>query len=217
MQENVDGRIIFTKILFDMGMPISYIGRMLCKDHSTCIHYRRKFDDLVIKRNDFRDKYYKVKDEFLKEEDISLLDNNGGLTKEVYMLRDSLGRMVIENEVNAALKRQIVEMKETIARLSADKEKLEVKMGLSLRPDKYVSPLDNNNTMNNQQEIERARVVSSMTDDYHESINDIYEMVVDKEYEQAKQEIKSLQADLASLLKYIDNDVRNASRPRKGA
>jgi len=213
-RENVDGRIIFTKILFDMGLPISYIARMLCKDHATTIHYRRKFDQLSTNNDEFRDKYYRVKDNFFQQEDISLQDNNGELTKEVFMLRDSLGRLVIENETNTTLKREVVEMRETIKRLMADKEKLEVKMGLALRPSKNLATFDNEDNMNDPNEIERARVVSSMTDDYHESINDIYEMVVDKEYEQARQEIKALQSDLSSLLKYIDNDVRNTSRPR---
>lgn len=187
---------------------------MLYKDHSTTIHYRRKFDQLSTVDSDFRNKYYLVKDKFFQEEDISLQNNNGELTKEVYMLRDSLGRMVIENEVNSMLKKEVVEMQDTIRRLLAEKEKLEVKMGLAIRPTKYLSALDNQDNMNDPNEIERARVVSSMTDDYHESINDIYEMVVDKEYEQARQEIKALQSDLSALLKYIDNDVRNASRPR---
>lgn len=214
MRENVDARIIFTKILFDMGMPISYISRMLYKDHSTTIHYRRKFDQLSTTNTDFRDKYYLVKDKFFQQEDISLQNNNGELTKEVYMLRDSLGRLVIENEVNSMLKKEVVEMQTTIRRLLADKEKLEIKMGLAIRPTKQLATFDNQEDMNDPNEIERARVVSSMTDDYHESINDIYEMVVDKEYEQARQEIKALQSDLSALLKYIDNDVRNASRPR---
>lgn len=213
-REYVDGRIIFTKILFDMGLPISYIARMLCKDHATAIHYRRKFDDLSVGDSSFREKYYNVKDAFFKEEDISLLNNNGELTREVDMLRHSIGRLEMENEIATSLKNEMSQMKETISRLLEENETLKIKMGLALRPSRKLSSLDNETQMNEPQEIERARIISSMTDDYHESINDIYEMLVDKEHDQAKQEIRALQSDLSSLLKFIDNDVRNTGRPR---
>lgn len=213
-KENVDGRIIFTKILFDMGMPISYIARMICKNHATTIYYCRKFDNMAAKDSIFRTKYYEIKDRFFKEEDISLQNNNSGLIKEVYMLRDALGNYIIDNEVNSKLKAEIVSMKETIRKLSLQNEKLQIKMGLSIRPKSEVSDTENQTDMHNEKDIERARIVSSIADDLHESINDIYETIVDKEYDQAKKEIKSLQSDLLSLVKYIDNDIRNSSRPR---
>ncbi len=45
-----------------------------------------------------------------------------------------------------------------------------------------------------------------MTNGYHESISAIYEQVVDREYESAKEQIKSLMKDLRELSKDIDND-----------
>jgi len=62
--------------------------------------------------------------------------------------------------------------------------------------------------MNDQhkKENDRAARIAFMTNGYHESISRIYEQVVDREYESAKEQIKSLMKDLRELSKDIDND-----------
>lgn len=45
-----------------------------------------------------------------------------------------------------------------------------------------------------------------MTNNYHESITTIYEQVVDREYEPAKEQLKLLIKDLRDLYKSIEDD-----------
>lgn len=48
--------------------------------------------------------------------------------------------------------------------------------------------------------------ISSMTNDYHSSINNIYEQLVDREINNAKITIVELLDDLKYLLKNIEDD-----------
>ena len=56
------------------------------------------------------------------------------------------------------------------------------------------------------QENERAYRIAYMTQGYHESITNIYEKLVDREYHLATEDIKELMRDLRATIKLIEDD-----------
>lgn len=63
-REVVDARRIFYKILRDMGMQYTDIGRIHSKDHSTIIHAVTSFNDIYAVDVDFRRSYKMIHDLF---------------------------------------------------------------------------------------------------------------------------------------------------------
>lgn len=57
-----------------------------------------------------------------------------------------------------------------------------------------------------EQENERARRIAFMTEGFHEDVTSIYEKLVDRNYDSATENIKSLMRDLRATLKLIDDD-----------
>lgn len=58
----------------------------------------------------------------------------------------------------------------------------------------------------NNQEKERARRISFMTEGFHISVSTIYENVVDREYVDAKKDIIDLLRDLRQVIKIMEDD-----------
>jgi hypothetical protein len=63
--ENVDGRLVFCKILTDRGYGVSTLARYLKKHHSSTIHYRNLANDLLETNELFFSKYKICKDKFM--------------------------------------------------------------------------------------------------------------------------------------------------------
>jgi hypothetical protein len=57
-----------------------------------------------------------------------------------------------------------------------------------------------------EQENERARRIAFMTEGFHEDVTSIYENLVDRNYDSATENIKSLMRDLRAALKLIEDD-----------
>lgn len=55
-------------------------------------------------------------------------------------------------------------------------------------------------------ENDRGQRISYMTEGFHEEVTTIYEKLVDKEYDSAKEKIKSLMRDLRATIKLIEDD-----------
>lgn len=56
-------------------------------------------------------------------------------------------------------------------------------------------------------ELERAKRISDMTDDGHHLLSQIYESLVDREFEESEKKIRELMCDLRLMLKSIPDDV----------
>jgi len=80
-REVVDARRIFYKILRDMGMQYTDIGKIHSKDHSTIIHAVTSFNDIYAIDVEFRKAYKMVHDLFFsyKEENLLELKSKGEL------------------------------------------------------------------------------------------------------------------------------------------
>jgi CRISPR/Cas system-associated protein endoribonuclease Cas2 len=60
--------------------------------------------------------------------------------------------------------------------------------------------------MTEQEEKDRAFRIAFMTEGFHLSVTSIYEKLVDREYDSATEDIKSLMRDLRATIKLIEDD-----------
>jgi hypothetical protein len=60
--------------------------------------------------------------------------------------------------------------------------------------------------MNKEEQYERGRRISFMTDGYHDLVTKIYDNLIDKEYSDALINIKSLMRDLREAIKIMEDD-----------
>lgn len=65
-QDYVDGRMIYYRILRDLGYGYQPIARTLNKDHSTIIHGIRAFDDVTTYDKELYNKYAVIKELILE-------------------------------------------------------------------------------------------------------------------------------------------------------
>jgi hypothetical protein len=57
-----------------------------------------------------------------------------------------------------------------------------------------------------QQERDRAARIAFTTEGFHASVSNIYEKLVDREYDSVKDDVKSLIKDLRDVIKTIEYD-----------
>jgi hypothetical protein len=57
-----------------------------------------------------------------------------------------------------------------------------------------------------EQEKDRGHRISFMTEGFHEDVTSIYENLVDRRYDSAIENIKSLMRDLRATIKLIEDD-----------
>ena len=58
----------------------------------------------------------------------------------------------------------------------------------------------------NDSDNDRAQRISFMTEGFHQEVTSIYEKLVDREYDPAINQIKSLIRDLRATIKLIEDD-----------
>lgn len=113
-KENVDARIILSKILLDKGLNVNRTSMAIGKDHSTVVHYKKRFECYITTDKKFRLDYNKCITEINKG------DND------VYSMSDS--ELI---SLNISLKEQInelyLELSEMQDKMSALKDDLESK------------------------------------------------------------------------------------------
>ena len=102
-QEYVFGRMIYYKILRDLGYGYQPIGRTLGKDHSTIIHNVRAFDDITMYDKELYKTYEIIKDVATK--DVELPD------MEKATLGELVSCIVDLNEENARLRKKLEKFK----------------------------------------------------------------------------------------------------------
>lgn len=108
-REHVQGRMIYYKILRDLGYGLSYIAKSVNKNHATVIHGLKQFQDLWDVDPEVRFEYHLIRDLFFgfeihNTEDVlkksavfnhvkDLEKQNKSLTLEVLALKDSLKKV----------------------------------------------------------------------------------------------------------------------------
>jgi hypothetical protein len=92
----VDARRIFYKILRDMGMQYTDIGRIHSKDHSTIIHAVKTFNDIYATDVDFRKAYRMIHDLFssYKEHNPLELKSKGELIVDIYRMEGHINELM---------------------------------------------------------------------------------------------------------------------------
>ena len=71
-KENIEARMVFTKILRDRGITLASIGKFLKKDHCSIINYSKNFD-VYFSDNDLKYKYESCRDAFIQKRPVDSL------------------------------------------------------------------------------------------------------------------------------------------------
>lgn len=153
------GRRVFSKILYDMGVSKSKIGRAIGKDHATVIHYLGKIDVEIETYPDFKEKYESCLNkfhDFLSVNDVE--DDITGLVNEVHSLRD-----------------ERAELKKEISNLKASNRLFRKKL-------KEIRESIKDERLGGIQEMIRERIPAGKEDEYHKKILRVFNGAGLKEY-----------------------------------
>jgi len=108
-RENVNARMIFSKILLDKGYTTVAIAEYLGKTHCTIVHYKKRFDGYILNDKRLKDSYESAKAVYFGSFDPVFDMSNKELKDEVFNLRKTIKSL--ENDVTEA-KEYLREVKE---------------------------------------------------------------------------------------------------------
>jgi hypothetical protein len=98
-REIVEGRFIYSKLLYEAGYTFKSIGRALGKDHSTVIYYRQQFEDLYITEKEFRMKHNLIKEVLTESDEIEFVKKvtRAEYKEQVVFLEKKLEALILRN------------------------------------------------------------------------------------------------------------------------
>lgn len=91
LRQNVNARMIFSKILSDEGLSSSEIGRMLNKTHATILHYNKKLHFFLKYDQALNQKYIRCLHQY-NNKSINTL-SKGKLLDDIYNLKNELSEL----------------------------------------------------------------------------------------------------------------------------
>ena len=101
-REFVDCRLIYSKILRDRGHTSVSIGKSICKDHSTILHYISKAEDLISRDEVLGEKYIICKNTFYQ---LAPFKSSETSKKFVLLVSDNERLIEEKNKINNELKK----------------------------------------------------------------------------------------------------------------
>lgn len=90
----VNGRKLFSKILCEIGVTKSEIGRYLRKDHSTIVHYMADADSMIKYTEGMLEKYEEIRREFLNVVKKTINEDN----KSIVILKLRIDELISEKK-----------------------------------------------------------------------------------------------------------------------
>jgi len=104
-RDNVDGRRIFSKVLYDRNYSLTSIGNFLNKDHSTIIHYIDDIDSLFKQDHSLFSNYITCRDEFYDNEStMELVIKSEKTSFTVKDMKKNLEKLMLERQDVLTLK-----------------------------------------------------------------------------------------------------------------
>jgi hypothetical protein len=97
-RENVDARMVFSKILRERGHTYKSIGQYLYKDHSTIIHYIEQAPNIFKTDKKLMDFYIECRNKFLENREPIVLHTDRDLVREVLSLRNQIDDLISQYE-----------------------------------------------------------------------------------------------------------------------
>jgi hypothetical protein len=97
-RENVDARMVFSKILRERGHTYKSIGQYLYKDHSTIIHYVEQATNIFKTDKKLMDFYIECRNKFLENREPIVLHTDRDLVREVLSLRNQIDDLISQYE-----------------------------------------------------------------------------------------------------------------------
>lgn len=104
-RENVNARMIFSKILLDKGYTTTAIGEYLGKSHCTIVHYKQRFDGYILNDKRLKDSYEDAKAVYYGNFDPVYDMSNAELKQEVFSLRKKITEL--ESKVEGLRKKHV--------------------------------------------------------------------------------------------------------------
>ena len=89
-RENVNARMIFSKILLDKGYTTVAIAEYLGKTHCTIVHYKKRFDGYILNDKRLKGSYESAKAVYFGSFDPVFDMSNKELKDEVFNLRKTI-------------------------------------------------------------------------------------------------------------------------------
>lgn len=93
-REVVDARMVFAKIIRERGHTFKSIGKYLCKDHSTIIHYVEQVPFIFKTDKKLLELYVECKNKFIENREPIVLHSDKDLVKEILSLRSQLDEIM---------------------------------------------------------------------------------------------------------------------------
>ena len=94
----VDARIVYAKILRDLGYPYEQIADTINKDHSTIVYYIKNIDNLLEFDSTFKKRYNICKKKFLLENRKIIMKSNDDIHLEAISLAERLEKAILERD-----------------------------------------------------------------------------------------------------------------------
>ena len=106
-RDNVDARMIYSKILRERGYSFVSIASSLKKDHSTIVHYLSVVDFILMQDQRILDRYMKCKNDFFsdKENTVGKMTEKG-LKDRIDELTKKLDALILERESIKSLEKK---------------------------------------------------------------------------------------------------------------
>lgn len=97
-REGVDARMVYAKLLREMGLSYKRIGDTLGKDHSSIVHYNQAFDKLLEFNDDIKVIYAECVNEYFNGREPVIAMPEIAMRKELIELRKKINVLTIEQD-----------------------------------------------------------------------------------------------------------------------
>lgn len=95
----VDARMIFSKIMYERGYKVTYIGKFLGKTHATVIHYIKMSDFIFMSYPEMHDKYIVCNEVFTEGKEPSILFNRRDMARSIQSLNERIALLMKERSI----------------------------------------------------------------------------------------------------------------------
>lgn len=98
-REIIEGRMIFSKIMYDRGYSLSCIGKFLKKNHATIIHYIKVSDHIFMTYPELHDKYVVCNEVFTEGKEPFKAFTRRDMMRSIDSLNDRINLLMKERSI----------------------------------------------------------------------------------------------------------------------
>jgi hypothetical protein len=98
-REIIEGRMIFSKIMYERGYKLTAIGRFLNKNHATIIHYIKVSENIFMTYPELHDKYVVCNEVFTDGKEPFMAFNRRDMMRSINNLNDRINLLMKERSI----------------------------------------------------------------------------------------------------------------------